>query len=918
MKKIILFFLLVFSVKAFSQVTTNPSLPTANDQVLITFDATGTGLDGYTGDVYAHTGVTVNGAQWQNVVGNWGDNTTQPKLTRDTSNPNLYTLNITPSIYSFYGVATSDTISELDFVFRSADSNSQTSPDIFVTVYQAGLNITFTNPSENTVYNLNDTVSLTAEASAAANLELFVDNVSQSTISNATTITTNYTFNSGGAHTIKATATNGTSTVETSLSVYIKTPTVNKTKPSGLNYGVNINADNSVTFLLQAPLKSDVFLLGEFNNFTLNQNYQLFKDGDDFWITLTGLDPNTEYAYQYLIDYSIKVADPYAHKILDPNNDQYIPTSTYPNLKAYPSNLTNGIVSTFLINQPSFNWQVPNFTKPNQDNLIIYELLIRDFTEIDSFNEALTHLDYLASLGINAIELMPVSEFEGNDSWGYNPSFHDALDKAYGTADAFKNFIDQCHVRGIAVIMDVVYNHAFGQSPLVQMYWDSTINKPSANSPYFNQDATHPYNVGYDFNHESSYTKTYVKQTLQYWLTEFKVDGFRFDLSKGFTQTNNPNDVNAWGQYDASRIAILENYADYIWTNNPNNTYLILEHFADNSEETELANYGFMLWGNSNYNYNQNTMGYNSDTDVSWMSYKQRGWNNPNVVGYMESHDEERLMYKNLNFGNVNGNYNVKDLNTALSREELAGMFFFTIPGPKMIWEFGEVGYDFSINTCSDGSVNTNCRLDRKPIHWEYFDNVNRKQIYNTWATLIAFKKQQPVFNSTNFTLNVSGLVKSITLKDASIDVILVGNFDLTTKTIAPQFTKTGTWYEYFSGQQKTVTDVNEVLTLAPGEYRMYSSVKLLDPRGGTANDDSDGDGVTDNVDSCPNTLTGQAVDNTGCAIFSLPFDNFDIAVTSETCPNKNNGQIVISATAAYNYTATINGTDYGFSNTSP
>ena len=69
----------------------------------------------------------------------------------------------------------------------------------------------------------------------------------------------------------------------------------------------------------------------------------------------------------------------------------------------------------------------------------------------------------------------------------------------------------------------------------------------------------------------------------------------------------------------------------------------------------------------------------------------------------MESHDEERLMYKNIQFGNSSGSYNVKDLNTALKRVEMCGAFLFTIPGPKMFWEFGELGYDYSINTCTNG-----------------------------------------------------------------------------------------------------------------------------------------------------------------------------------------------------------------------
>lgn len=913
MKKPLFILSLLFSFNQLvAQVTTSPAVPTANNEITIIFDATGTSLDGYTGDIYAHTGVTVNGTQWQNVIGDWGNNTTQPKLTKD--NTNIYTLVLTTSVYSFFGIETSKTISEISFVFRSSDGILKTGPDIFIPLYEEGLNIAFTQPSQNSVFDLNENITISAESSVAADLEIFVNGISQITTINSTSISTSYTFITNGLNTLTAKATDEGEIKETTITVFVKTPTQEATQPTGLEYGVNKNPDNSITFLLKAPFKGDVLLLGDFNNWSLDEGYQLFKDGEDFWLTIPGLDVETEYAYQYLIDYDIKVADPYSEKILDPEADQYIKDGNYPNLKDYPTNLTTGYVSTFKINDESYTWNIEDFTKPSQDNLIIYELHIRDFTESDSFNEALTRLDYLASLGINAIELMPINEFEGADSWGYNPSLYMALDKAYGTKNDFKNFVDACHQRGIAVLADVVFNHSFSQSPLVQMYWNSVENKPAANNPWYNENHNLVDNTsahwGYDFNHESTYTTAFFNDVLSYWITEYKIDGFRFDFTKGFSNTLYFGANNWASAYDQSRIDILKNYADHVWSHNPTNKpYVIFEHLSDNSEETVLANYGIMLWGNMNHSYNQNTMGWSDQSDISWISHKNRGWNNPNVVGYMESHDEERIMYKNLGFGNsTNQDYNVKDLNIALAREELAGLFFFTIPGPKMIWQFGELGYDFSIDN--------NGRVGRKPIHWEYFDNINRKQIYNTWSTLIEFKKQQPVFNSSDFTLNVGDLSKSIILRDASMDVVIIGNFDVTNKTITAQFTQTGTWYEYFTGEEKNVTNTSEPITLNPGAYRLYSTSKLLDPRGGNSDDDSDADGIVDTEDLCPNTISGMSVNATGCPNFSLPYDNFNIEVIGETCPDKDNGELLIIANEIYDYETTINGTVYDFTST--
>ena len=140
----------------------------------------------------------------------------------------------------------------------------------------------------------------------------------------------------------------------------------------------------------------------------------------------------------------------------------------------------------------AYNWTNNNFSPPEKKDLIIYELLVRDFVSTHSYQTLIDTLDYLVELGINAIELMPPGEFENNESWGYNPSFHMALDKYYGKTEHFKAFIDSCHGRGIAVINDIVFNQAFGQSPMVNLYWDGVNNKPAANNPWFNEVCPHP------------------------------------------------------------------------------------------------------------------------------------------------------------------------------------------------------------------------------------------------------------------------------------------------------------------------------------------------------------------------------------------------------------------------------------------
>jgi glycosidase len=537
-----------------------------------------------------------------------------------------------------------------------------------------------------------------------------------------------------------------------------------------------------------------------------------------------------EYAFQYIIDGTLKVADYTTEKVLDPFNDQFIPVATYPNLKAYPSGKTSGIVSVLQTAKPAYTWQVPNFSKPDKRNLIIYELLVRDFTAAQNWKTTKDTLSYLKRLGINAIELMPVNEFEGNNSWGYNPSFFFAPDKAYGTDVAFKEFVDACHANGIAVIMDIAMNHAFGQSPIAQMYWDAANNRPAANSPWLNQEAKHPFNVGYDFNHESQATKDLVDNVLTHWLTNYKIDGFRWDLSKGFTQVNSGDNVGNWGNYDQSRINIWKRIYDKMQAVAPS-SYCILEHFADNSEEIVLSDYGMLLWGNLNHNYQQATMGYSNGWDLSGTVGANRGWSQPNLIGYQESHDEERLMYQNLNFGNVNGGYSAKNLSTATKRNAMAAAIWSMIPGPKMLWQFGELGYDFSINYCGNGTISTNCRTDPKPVKWDYYQDADRRALYNVYSKLFALRTS-PLYTSTFTTgaiannYNLTNNVKQLRVVDPNLSVVSFGNFSVTSQFAIITFPNNGTWYNYLNpaAGNINVTSNGIAINLQPGEYYVYTN----------------------------------------------------------------------------------------------
>ena len=577
--------------------------------------------------------------------------------------------------------------------------------------------------------------------------------------------------------------------------------------------GITRISDDSLAFLLFAPGKKTVHLIGSFNNWAVIDEYQMKQVDDRFWIKIGNLDPNKEYLCQYLIDEDIRIADPYCTKISDPN-DQYISSSIYPNLPTYPIMQTANAAMVVSTKQEPYNWKIQNFTPAEPAKLNIYELLIRDFTKQSSIKAVKEKIPYLKELGINAVELMPFNEFEGNDSWGYNPSFYFAPDKAYGTPNDYKEFIDACHENGMAVIMDMVLNHSYGQSPLVRMYMNS--GKVTADNPWYNVDSPNTaYSWGYDFNHESSHTQAFVDSVCAYWMKEYKIDGYRFDFTKGFT--NKKGD--GWA-YDASRITILKRMADEIWKRKPK-ALVIFEHLSDNSEEKELANYGILLWGNINKNTNEMTMGWGEELDggskkgdISWASYQRRNWTLPNLVAYMESHDEERLMYKNSQWGKSISGYSVKDLATGLKRNAAAAVIFLSIPGPKMIWQFGELGYDVSIDY--------NGRVGRKPVRWEYYEDADRKTLYDVYVDMCNLRINHPAFSTTDYTIDLTDHFKTVVLKSANKTVVAMANFDVVEKEKTVNFTQSGVWKDYFSDDTLNLDAAQKQITLQPGEYRLY------------------------------------------------------------------------------------------------
>lgn len=858
MIKTLLAFLLVSFVVVTGRaqlLSTDVAFPTDASSIVVTVDANkgNKGLLGHTAsDVYVHTGVITNlstgPTNWRYVKFNQNFNSPNANLQATSIGADKWQFTIA-NIRAYYGVPAGETILRISILFRSGNgqkkqANSDGS-DMYIQIYPANeFALKFTAPAMQPTYNpipepvaagaLPFNVPVTAVTSKNANLTIRFNGNQIGTAAAAQTVsgTANVTLNCDQQITAEA---NDNGNIKRDTINFFVPPATYPTgaRPAGRKDGITYEDGNTkAVLILFAPFKNKVSVVGDFNNWIETCSSLLKKDGDYFWTEITGLTPGQQYRFQYKVDDTIRVADPYSELVLDPNNDQYISAASYPNMPAYPTGkTTGGIVGVLTPGESAYNWVSNSYVRPDKRDLMIYELLVRDYTSARNWQALKDTLNYIKNLGFNAIGLMPINEFDGNESWGYNPMYFFAPDKYYGSKNALKAFIDQAHSLGIAVIQDAVLNHATGQSPMAAMWWNPALNQTAANNPYFYQTAQHPFNVFHDFNHNVAPTKLLTERFIQHWLTEYRIDGFRWDLSKGFTTQNCAGNQGCWDAFNQGRIDIWQNYYNVMQTASAG-SYCILEHFAASAEDAELARRGLLIWGNSNHSFNSLSKGNNTNLGSSFWIDRWGSTNltdKPGLVTYAESHDESRTVFVTLNDGDINTSnpaYNFKDTTVALRRAEAVAAVLMAIPGPKMIWQFGELGYDYSINRCPDGSINNDCRTANKPIRWDYFQEIRRKRIYDTYAAMAKLRTlYKSTFRTPTLALGTnlgSSLVKTIVVDHADLKYVVVANFDVVQQTPVVTFPANGTFYDYTNGGNISVTGNQQAIVLAPGQFKVF------------------------------------------------------------------------------------------------
>lgn len=875
-KYILLLFVTYFQVNA--QVTITPATFNVTDQITITVSFptnTCNQMGANPAKVYMHSGIGNDSNAFAfSVVGNWAADDNVGLMTNN--NNGTWSITLTPSTYYNLNATQQANATKLGMVFRNP-TGTQTlklapscSDFIFnVGTFQANL----VAPTNNSTTILNSGGSLAVSANntngnAAYNL------IANGASLNSNSATQNYSFNHTNIlsnQSYELQILQGTSTITRKFSVIVNPGTITQALPSGLEEGINYNATDATkaTLVLDAPGKDFIYVAGSFNNYQPSTTFAMRKDpsSSKFWLELTGLTSGTNYTYQYwVVDQTpttnspilVKTADPYSTLVLSPFDDPYISPISYPNLPAYPVGQERE-VSVLKTGQTAYPWSTAtaNFIKPEKDNLVVYEVLIRDFDGNRNYQTLIDRIDYFKNLKVNAIQLMPIMEYEGNESWGYNTSFHTALDKFYGTENKLKEFVDLCHQNGIAVILDIALNHAFGRNPMVRMWMKDPDGdgwgEPNVDNPYFNEFAKHTYGVGSDFNHSSAYTKTYVKKVIKHWIQDFKIDGFRWDLTKGFTQNCNGSDETCTNAYQADRVAVLKDYADYSWSLD-NNHYVIFEHLGSDNEEQQWANYrigegkGIMMWGELHEAYKQLESGYSANADITRMGHVSRGFTGKRLLGYAESHDKDRLMYDAFTFGNGAGTNPVAgNLNNALFRMSAIGATSILVPGPKMIWHFAELGMNNSIWTCNNGVVNSDydsnnppgdCKLDTKPQpQWtnNWLAVPERAKIYNDWSKMINLKRNNPVFKG-DYSISPDGnnVRQRIYVFDNNLpasqlkNVVILANFSVASQGVNPSFPYAGTWVNLMDNSTINVTNTTTPITIESGGFRIYGNQAAL------------------------------------------------------------------------------------------
>lgn len=545
---------------------------------------------------------------------------------------------------------------------------------------------------------------------------------------------------------------------------------------------------SKIEFKLFAPYNQEAALIGCFSDW---EDIPMEKDDQGYFRTQVELEDGV-HQYKFRVrskswffepDEWVDVVDPYATDIDNPTQNGVI-------------RIKDGkrIVDTYV-------WQHDDKLLAPDHELVIYEMHIGDFSggEDDpdargGYQHVIEKLDYLCELGINAIELMPVKEYPGDYSWGYNPRYFFAAESSYGSTEDLKHLIDECHGKGIRVIMDGIYNHSEASSPLTQIdhdYWYYHEPRDPDNNwgPEFNYQH-------YDENLDVKPAWQFIGDTVRFWIEEYHIDGIRFDAARQIANY----DFMHWVVDEAHKTAGEKPF------------YNVAEYIPETTSVTNVDGPMDGCWHDSFYHTIKahicgDRFAVEELKDV--IDCKRQGFMGAtNVVNYLTNHDHERIMVELAN----------RDIfdEAAFKRLKLGAVLLMTAVGVPLLW----MGEEF-------GDSHT---LDPEPskIDWQLLENGLNRGLFEHYQGLINLRKNNHALYTENidfFHADLESQVLAYTRwNDQGSRVVVVANFsgEFLAGYTVPNFPENGTWHEWTGNYDLEAGDNQILIDLPEYEAKVF------------------------------------------------------------------------------------------------
>ena len=519
-------------------------------------------------------------------------------------------------------------------------------------------------------------------------------------------------------------------------------------------------------------------------------------DLEDVWWVELDL-PIGQYEYEYLLISGNRVADPLSRRL----------TNGRTRIEIGPGGISTA---------DDYVWQSVDFSRPSLDTLIIYELHVDDFSAQGNgqgkFEDVIYRLDHLRSVGVNAIELLPITEFPGTHSWGYDPKLMSAVESRYGTPEEFKLLVDEAHARGIAVILDMVWNHVRSSSPLWEIQPDYDLNPYIKRSNELNPNETEGSWGMLDIDHFDPKVIDYIDQVNRIWLDEYRVDGFRFDATRmiGWQLSQPDLGLPAW----TSSIETLDPTIYQIAEHLPSDPWLIDATSLTSSWHDSFHD---VLLNDAHGQYNSATTLMNQVVRLHEYSNIGNAYSDRSqAVKYMISHDEQSILQEMVVFNN----YSIEE---ALERDKFYANILFTSLGVPMIFQGQEFGLQTGWND-DNNNGDYEEKLQYRPIDWSQLGTDSGQSHLEHYTRLAKFRKSNPALSKGTFydlwryeaeRVIVYGY-KDETEGNNNDQVVVIANFSEYDRTVTNiPFLSSGTWYDAMD------TD-NDIFT-ADGNYGEYS-----------------------------------------------------------------------------------------------